>query len=129
MGVNLYAPVPMTDQGGGLAVLLGRALSKPPVVLAVHAVLGLLLLAGAVGVLARAVGARLRRAIVTSAAGLAAITGAGLSGAAFVGRGQADASMAMASSPGSRSPATCSILSRPAHPAMYLEITSPDREQ
>lgn len=96
MGVNLYAPVPDTDQGRGLAVAVGRALSHPPAVLAIHATLGLLLLVAAVNVLSRAIRARQRRAIMTSATGLAAIAGAALSGASFTGHGRPGASMAMA---------------------------------
>ena len=96
MGVNLYARVPKTDQGRGVATAAGRALSHPPAVLAIHAALGLLLLVAAVNVLSRAIRARNRPAIVTSAAGLAAIAGAALSGATFVDHGHTGASMAMA---------------------------------
>ena len=96
IGVSLYARVPGSDQGRGLAVALGRALSNPPAVLAIHAALGLLLLVAAVSVLSRAVLARNRPTIVTSAAGLAAIAGAAFSGAAFADHAQAGASMAMA---------------------------------
>jgi len=96
MGVNLYAPVPKTDQGRGLAVAVGRALSNPPAVLAIHATLGLLLLIAAVNVLSRAIRSRQRPAIMTSATGLAAIAGAALSGAAFIDHEQTGASMAMA---------------------------------
>lgn len=96
MGVNLYARVPKTDQGRGLAVAVGRALSHPPAVLAIHAVLGLLLLVAAVNVLSRAIRARQRPAIMASATGLAAIAGAALSGATFVDQGRPGASMAMA---------------------------------
>ena len=96
MGINLYTPVPKSDQGRGLAVAVGRALSNPPAVLAIHAALGLLLLVAAVNVLSRAIRSRQRPAIMTSATGLAAIVGAALSGAAFVDHGHLDASMAMA---------------------------------
>ena len=96
MGVNLYAQVPAADRGAGLAAALGRALTSEPAVLAVHAVLGLLMLVAGVSVLTRTVLARHRRAIVASAAGLAAIIAAAVSGAAFVSNGQAGASMAKA---------------------------------
>jgi hypothetical protein len=96
MGVNLYARVPAADHGSGMAVALGRALTSPPAVLAVHTVLGLLMLVAGVSVLTRAVRARHRRAIAASAAGLAAIAAAAASGAAFVSDQQAGASMAMA---------------------------------
>jgi hypothetical protein len=96
MGVNLYARVPAADHGVGVAAALGRALTSQPVVLAVHAVLGLLMLVAGVSVLTRAILARHRRAIAASAAGLAVIAAAAVSGAAFVSNGQAGASMAMA---------------------------------
>jgi hypothetical protein len=44
MGVNLYARVPAAGQGAGIIAALGRALTSQPVVLAVHAGLGLLML-------------------------------------------------------------------------------------
>ena len=96
MGVNLYAQVPAADQGSGLAVAVGRALTSQPVVLAAHTVLGLLMLVAGTTVLVRAIRARHRGVIATSAAGLAAIIAAAFSGAAFVNGGQAGASMAMA---------------------------------
>lgn len=96
MGVNLYAQVPAADQGGGLAAAVGRAVTSQPAVLAVHTVLGLLMLVAGISVLARALLARHRPAIAASAAGLAAIVAAAFSGAAFVSNGQAGASMAMA---------------------------------
>lgn len=96
MGVNLYARVPAADHGAGLPAALGRALTSQPAVLAVHTALGLLMLVAAVSVLTRAILARHRRAITASAAGLAAMAAAAVSGATFVSNGQAGASMAMA---------------------------------
>ena len=96
MGVNLYAQVPAADQGSGLAVAVGRALSSQPAVLAAHTALGLLMLVAGISVLARAIRAPHIKAIAASAAGLAAIIAAAVSGAAFVNGGQAGASMAMA---------------------------------
>ena len=96
MGVNLYARVPAADRGAGVIAALGRALTSQPVVLAAHTALGLLMLVAGISVLVRAVRARHRGAIAASAAGLAAITAAAFSGAAFVSNDQAGASMAMA---------------------------------
>lgn len=96
MGVNLYARVPAADQGAGILAALGRALTSQPVVLAVHAALGLLMLVAGISVLVRSVLARHRLAIASSAAGLAAIAAAAFSGATFVDSGQDGASMAMA---------------------------------
>ena len=76
--------------------MLGRALTSQPVVLAVHAGLGLLLPVAAVNVLTRAIRARQRYAIAASVTGLLAIAGAAVSGASFVSDSKAGASMAMA---------------------------------
>jgi hypothetical protein len=96
MDVNLYAQVPAADHGAEVATALGRALTSQPAVLAVHTALGLLMLLAGISVLARALLARHRRAIAASAAGLAAIVAAAVSGATFVSNQQAGASMAMA---------------------------------
>ena len=55
MGVNLYARVPSADQGSGLAVAIGHALTSQPVVLTVHTALGLLMLVAGISVLVPAV--------------------------------------------------------------------------
>ena len=96
MGVNLYARVPAADHDAGLAASLGRVLTSQPAILAVHAAVGLLMLVAGVTVLTRAVLTRRALAIAASAAGLAGIVGAAVSGDAFVSNGQAGASMAMA---------------------------------
>ena len=96
IGVNLYVSVPAADQGAGLATAVGRSLANGPVALSVHSALGLLLVVTGISALARAILARHPALIVTSAVGLAAITGAGFSGAAFVGNGKDAASLAMA---------------------------------
>src|SRR5260370_11011471 len=51
IGVSLYVHIPAADRGNAIASALGRALTSRPVVLAVHAGLGLLLLVAAVNVL------------------------------------------------------------------------------
>lgn len=47
IGVNLYVRVLTADRGKGLASAAGRALTSQPVLLAMHAELGMLLLAAA----------------------------------------------------------------------------------
>jgi hypothetical protein len=96
IGVNLYVKVPDADHGIGTAAAAGRALTSQPVVLALHAALGLLMLVAGVTVLVRAVRARHRRAIAASSLGFAAIIGAAVSGATFVSDGRDGASLAMA---------------------------------
>jgi hypothetical protein len=92
MGVNLYVTLPAAGRGGrGIA----DAFSSGPA-LAVHAVLGLLLILTALSMVIRSVIARHRASIVTSAAGLLAILAAAGYGASFTRDGSAAASLGMA---------------------------------
>lgn len=104
VGVNLYVHVPAADQGHGLGMALGHALTSPAT-LAAHAALGTLLLVAAVNVLTRAIKAQHNLALAASATGLAAIVDAAVSGASFVSDSRAGASMAMAVLTRSRAPA------------------------
>jgi hypothetical protein len=96
MGVNLYVTVPAADRGSGIGQAVGRAIMHGPAALALHAVIGLLLVVAALGVLARAIRARLRLAAIAAGIALLCLAGASASGASFVGNGKAGASMAMA---------------------------------
>jgi hypothetical protein len=87
VGVNLY----ITPAKGGV----GEAFSNGPL-LALHAVLGVLLILAAIDLLVRAVRARHRVVIVVSAIGLLAIAGAAGNGIAFLSNGQNGSSMGMA---------------------------------
>ena len=93
--VSVYVTVPARDQGGGIFAAVGRALANGPAALALHAALGLLLLAGSIALVARALAARDRFFIVTTAVSLLAVLGAAGSGAAFVNNGQDGASLTM----------------------------------
>src|SRR6266566_1828172 len=84
---NLYGTAPTAHKSIGM-------FSSP--LLAVHAILGLLLIVAATGLLARAVIARHGITIVTSAIGLLAIIGAAGAGSAFTRDGAAGASLGMA---------------------------------
>ncbi len=91
MYVNLYVAVPRADHGGGL----GQAVSNGPTVLSLHAVIGLLLGLGALGVLVRAAMIRHWPVIALSAAGLFAMAFAAVTGTSFTSTGDAADSMAM----------------------------------
>jgi hypothetical protein len=93
--VSLYVTVPARDQGGGVLAAIGRALANGPAALALHAGLGLLLLLGSIALVVRAVVARERFFIVTTAVSLLAVLAAAVNGAAFVNNGQDGASLAM----------------------------------
>jgi hypothetical protein len=86
VGVNLY----ITPARGGAA----EAFANGPL-LALHAVLGLLLVIAAIDLLVRAILARHRVVIAAAAAGLLAVAAAAASGIAFLGDGQNGSSLAM----------------------------------
>jgi hypothetical protein len=92
MYVNLYVTVPKTDHGSDL----GGQISTGPAWLSVHAVIGLLLAVGAVGVLAQAVLIRHWGVTALVAAGLLAVVFAAVAGTGFTSTGDTSASMAMA---------------------------------
>jgi hypothetical protein len=91
MYVNLYITIPGADHGHGL----GSAIANGPAMLSIHAVIGLLLGLGAVGVLAQAVIARHLGATASSAAGLFALAFASVTGASFTSSGHPAESMGM----------------------------------
>jgi hypothetical protein len=91
MYVNLYVTIPRADHGRSV----GSAIANGPAMLSVHAVIGLLLGLGAVGVLVQAVMARQPTGIVLSAVGLFALAFAAVAGASFTSSGDPVDSMAM----------------------------------
>ena len=120
MWVNLYARLPAADDGASLATGFGRAVADGPVGLAIHAVLGVVLLASAVAALVRAFLVRRASVIIAAFAGLAAVLSAALSGATFVGHGGNGASMSMAVSAGVAIGAYALVLFLPAVPGRQL---------
>jgi hypothetical protein len=86
MGVNLYVTLP--EHKSLLPAVFGSA------ALAAHAIVALVLLGAAIGALVRAI--RSRRAVVLTAAGLAAILAAGIAGSSFVSTPGNGASLTMA---------------------------------
>ncbi len=96
MVVNLNVTVPARDHGGGVLTAIGRALANGPAALAIHAGLGLLLILGAISLVARSAQSRRRPLIWLSAVSLLAILGATVNGAAFVNKSNNGASLGMA---------------------------------
>jgi hypothetical protein len=92
VGVNLYTTLPAAGSGGRS---IGDAFSSGAL-LALHAAFGLLLIITALSLLVRAIAARHRPLIVTSAIGLLAIIAAAGSGASFVNDSANGASLGMA---------------------------------
>jgi lysylphosphatidylglycerol synthetase-like protein (DUF2156 family) len=90
--LNLYIAVPAADAHAGLA----QEIANGPLMLTLHALLGVALIGAALVLLVRAVRLEDRVIAVLAAAGLTAIGGAFASGEIFVRNGQSGASLAMA---------------------------------
>ncbi len=96
MAVNLDATIPATDRGSGIVPAIARAVSHGPASLAVHAVLGLVIVVGSLAAAIRGISSRSPVLAVPAMIGLLCMVGASVSGASFVGSQDAAASMAMA---------------------------------
>lgn len=92
MYVSLYATVPAADHNGGL----GGAIANGPASLSLHAVLGLLLGLGTLGVAWQSIVVRRWDLIATSLVGLLSTVLAAVAGTGFTSTGDDSASMAMA---------------------------------
>jgi vacuolar-type H+-ATPase subunit I/STV1 len=93
MYTNIYVTVPSADKGGGI----GKAISNGPAALSIHAVLAILLILAAIGLLVQAIMARYWTVLAAAVIALIAIIGAAFSGANFTNNGGQDsASMTMA---------------------------------
>ena len=90
--LNLYVAVPASDAHAGLL----REIASGPLMLTLHALLGLALIGTAIVLLVRAVRAGDRVTALLAAGGLTAICGAFGAGEIFVRNGQQSASLAMA---------------------------------
>jgi len=93
---NLYATLPASDHGKSILTAFAAAITSGPDIVIAHALLGTLLLIGAVTVLIRAVRTHLLPLITLAALALAAIIAAWFFGARFVGTTTNGASLAMA---------------------------------
>jgi hypothetical protein len=90
--LNLYVAVPASDQHAGLE----QEIASGPVSLTIHALLGLMLLAAAIVLLARAIGLQFQAVTLLAILNLSAIAGAFAAGEIFVRNGRSSASLAMA---------------------------------
>ena len=97
--VNLYAQLPASDHGTGLLTAFGNAVANGPVTLALHALLGTLLVVTAIGVILHAARARNPASTVIAVIAFLAVVGAWVSGARFVGSQSSSASLGMAAAP------------------------------
>ena len=92
MWLNLYVPVPSSDQHAGIV----QEITNGPLALSIHALLGTFLIVAAIVLLIRAVRARHPVAAALTATGLGAILGAFAAGELFVRNGKSSASLWMA---------------------------------
>ncbi|MDQ1551211.1 MAG: hypothetical protein QOD50_633 [Actinomycetota bacterium] len=93
--VNLYAEIPKTDHGLTFITALIAAIVNGPISLAIHAILGTLLLITAAICIVRAARTRIANIVVFSIIGLIAILAAWGSGTGFIGTGDDGASLTM----------------------------------
>jgi hypothetical protein len=96
ISVNLYSTLPAADRGKTMFAGLGAAVGNGPLLLALHAILGTLLLITGIAAVVRATRLGARPLIVLGGGALLATLVAWLSGASFVGHQKAGASLAMA---------------------------------
>lgn len=85
IAVNLFAKLPASDTGDTMFSAFGAAIGSGPVSLAVHAIVGALVVLAGISVLIRAAGSRSTLQTVLAIIGLLAMVGAWISGATFVG--------------------------------------------
>jgi len=103
MAVNLFVTIPTNHPGanppeyfGGVAQSVTWAILHGHVLLQIHAVLGLLLVLNALGLLLAAIRARARDLITVTSFGLFGVLAAGFNGGSFLNYNQDFSSMIMA---------------------------------
>jgi hypothetical protein len=96
IAVNLFVKLPASDKGKSLFSAFAAAIGSGPVSLAVHAIVGTLIVLAAISVLIRAISTRRVLQIVLTVIGLLAVLGAWSAGTGFVGSGANGASFGMA---------------------------------
>lgn len=96
IAVNLFVKIPAGDKGTSLFSGFAAALTAGPVSLAIHAIVGTLIVLSAISVLIRAISTRRGLQIGLSILGLLAVLGAWSAGTGFVGNGEDGASFGMA---------------------------------
>lgn len=104
MAVNLFVKVPLNHPGAnppeyfsGVAQSVTWAITQGPLLLILHASLGLVVVVAGFGVLVRAIQSRDRAAIITSGLGALTVLAAGFNGGSYLNYHQDFSSMIMAS--------------------------------
>ena len=95
MWVNLYGHLPASDHGANIATGFARAVSKGPIALSIHAIVGVLLILSAAAALVRAIQIRRPTFVGAALVGLVSIVAAAFTGARFVGSMSDSASITM----------------------------------
>lgn len=94
--VNLYAKLPAADKGTSLFAAFGAAVGSGPVSVALHAILGTLIVLAGISVIVRAVSIRSILHLVLAIMGMLAVLMAWVSGTGFIGSQAEGASFGMA---------------------------------
>lgn len=98
IAVNLFVKIPAADKGSSMFTAFGDAIASGPVSLAIHAIVGTLIVLAAISILIRAISTRRGLQITMAVLGLLAVLGAWSAGTGFVGSGADGASFGMATS-------------------------------
>jgi hypothetical protein len=85
MAVNVYGKLPASDKGKNVGSAFIRAISKGPVSLSIHAILGVILILGSIGVIVAGIRFQRRVIAILGGVGVLLLIGAAMSGATFVG--------------------------------------------
>lgn len=96
MTVSLFVKLPAGDKGMPWPTGFGAAITSGPVSLAIHAIVGTLIVLASISVLIRAITIRRAWQIVLASVGLIGVLSAWSSGTGFVGDGEDSASFSMA---------------------------------
>jgi hypothetical protein len=98
IAVNLFAKLPAGDKGTSLFSAFAASITAGPASLAIHSIVGTLIVLASISVLIRAISTRRGLQIVLGVIGLLAVLGAWSAGTGFVGSGADGASFGMATS-------------------------------
>lgn len=95
IGVNLYVTLPGSDSGASVLSGFGRAIAHGPVMVVLHATLGLLLIATALSAVIRSIQVANPGWLTITSVNFVVMAGAAMSGARFVGTQADGASLGM----------------------------------
>ncbi|MFE5581681.1 hypothetical protein [Kitasatospora sp. NPDC056531] len=96
IGMGVFAAGKIDHNGDGIFAAFGHAMTSTPVVLAIHAWVGVVIVGGSIHTLMSAMAVKRPVFMATSILGALSMIGAAFSGAAYVNKGGGGASVSMA---------------------------------